>query len=164
MSKMVVLCNLSSSGYYFKTESSVFPIELSSIPDFLLAVSSKHLVLICFNKQLTFVNTPETLPHGSVVTEPVTMCSCGSRIVQCKTCLPLIVAFVTLLTLNILFHSAKVIPPVPARQPVNAANIEAKPANLKVLLLAYARTGSSLTGELLSLDNTTAFFFEPLLK
>ena len=32
---------------------------------------------------------------------------------------------------------------------------------VKVLLLAYGRTGSSLTGELISSDKTSAYFFEP---
>ena len=32
---------------------------------------------------------------------------------------------------------------------------------VKVLLLAYGRTGSSLTGELISSDTTSAYFFEP---
>ena len=35
---------------------------------------------------------------------------------------------------------------------------------VKILLLAYGRTGSSLAGELLSLDDNTAYFFEPFYK
>ena len=33
---------------------------------------------------------------------------------------------------------------------------------VKVLVLAYGRTGSSLTGDLTSADITSAYFFEPL--
>ena len=33
---------------------------------------------------------------------------------------------------------------------------------VKVLVLAYGRTGSSLTGDLISADITSAYFFEPL--
>ena len=35
---------------------------------------------------------------------------------------------------------------------------------VKILLVAYGRTGSSLAGELLSLDDNTAYFFEPFYK
>ena len=35
-------------------------------------------------------------------------------------------------------------------------------SQVKVLLLAYGRTGSSLTGDLISADITSAYFFEPL--
>ena len=34
-------------------------------------------------------------------------------------------------------------------------------SKLKVLVLAYGRTGSSLTGDLISADTTSAYFFEP---
>ena len=34
-------------------------------------------------------------------------------------------------------------------------------SKVKVLLLAYGRTGSSLTGDLISADTTSAYFFEP---
>ena len=34
-------------------------------------------------------------------------------------------------------------------------------SQVKVLLLAYGRTGSSLTGDLISADTTSAYFFEP---
>ena len=36
-----------------------------------------------------------------------------------------------------------------------------KRSQVKVLLLAYGRTGSSLTGDLISADTTSAYFFEP---
>ena len=35
-------------------------------------------------------------------------------------------------------------------------------SQVKVLVLAYGRTGSSLTGDLISADITSAYFFEPL--
>ena len=36
-----------------------------------------------------------------------------------------------------------------------------KTSQVKVLLLAYGRTGSSLTGDLIAADTTSAYFFEP---
>ena len=38
---------------------------------------------------------------------------------------------------------------------------EAKDVPVKILLLAYGRTGSSLLGDILSSDKRTAFFYEP---
>ena len=38
---------------------------------------------------------------------------------------------------------------------------KSEPSQVKVLLLAYGRTGSSLTGDLISADTSSAYFFEP---
>ena len=49
----------------------------------------------------------------------------------------------------------------PHVKPLNANKTRDR---VKILLVAYGRTGSSLAGELLSVDETTAYFFEPFYK
>ena len=44
---------------------------------------------------------------------------------------------------------------------VTSSKSLSKTDQLKVLVLAYGRTGSSLTGDLISADETSAYFFEP---
>ena len=44
----------------------------------------------------------------------------------------------------------------------DVALAKSQTSQVKVLLLAYGRTGSSLTGDLISADITSAYFFEPL--
>ena len=44
---------------------------------------------------------------------------------------------------------------------VTTSKSRSETSQVKVLLLAYGRTGSSLTGELISADTTSAYFFEP---
>ena len=48
--------------------------------------------------------------------------------------------------------------------PPDVKPLNSNKTRVKVLLVAYGRTGSSLAGELLSLDKTTAYFFEPFYK
>ena len=48
--------------------------------------------------------------------------------------------------------------------PPHVKPLNSNKTRVKVLLVAYGRTGSSLAGELLSLDKTTAYFFEPFYK
>ena len=49
----------------------------------------------------------------------------------------------------------------PHVKPLNSNKTQGR---VKILLVAYGRTGSSLAGELLSLDESTAYFFEPFYK
>ena len=49
-------------------------------------------------------------------------------------------------------------------EPQHVKPLNSNKTRVKVLLVAYGRTGSSLAGELLSLDETTAYFFEPFYK
>ena len=44
---------------------------------------------------------------------------------------------------------------------VTMSKSRSETSQVKVLLLAYGRTGSSLTGDLISADTTSAYFFEP---
>ena len=44
---------------------------------------------------------------------------------------------------------------------VMTSQSRSKTSQLKVLVLAYGRTGSSFTGDLISADPTSAYFFEP---
>ena len=47
------------------------------------------------------------------------------------------------------------------RNYVTLSKSKSETSQVKVLLLAYGRTGSSLTGDLLSADTSSAYFFEP---
>ena len=44
---------------------------------------------------------------------------------------------------------------------VTTSKSRSETSQVKVLLLAYGRTGSSLTGEHISANTTSAYFFEP---
>ena len=44
---------------------------------------------------------------------------------------------------------------------VTTSKSRSETSQVKVLLLAYGRTGSSLTGELISANTASAYFFEP---
>ena len=55
-------------------------------------------------------------------------------------------------------------PALPARRPPAAPRMTRLLAARKILLLAYARSGSSFTGELLSALPRAAYYYEPLFR
>ena len=81
----------------------------------------------------------------------------------------LAIFFVTILLVYLFHSSEKSIYPSHSSEK-NIAKQDSPPdsnrtqGRVKILLVAYGRTGSSLTGELLSLEETTAYFFEPFYK
>ena len=62
-------------------------------------------------------------------------------------------------------YESSALPPVPPQPPVPHIHAPKKRRpKQNILLLAYARSGSSFTGELLSAGNRAAYYYEPLFR
>ena len=77
-------------------------------------------------------------------------------------CLSLAILFYTIILLYPLRSCENIAKQEPPH--VKPLNVNKTRGPVKILLVAYGRTGSSLAGELLSADETTAYFFEPFYK